>query len=141
MTDLSTQLNLCRQTWLDTLKHFKQERKLLPNESLQLGQAIQRYGVEAVELALLGIRFEKGSKDYDPSQHVYLARILRPDRFERFVGLGAQEINRRAAEAEEKQLEWVRALAHTDIAVAAEDATEQREKVASLLGRWSKRNV
>lgn len=133
--DLAMSVQRCSQLWLETLKHFKQERKLLPTESLSIAQAIQRYGVEAVELALLGIRFEKGSKDYDPSQHVYLARIFRPDRFERFVGLGAQEINRkteRLREVEELRLEIER-----DKAIQAQPISQ--EEVAKVLGMWSKK--
>ncbi len=129
MTDLAHQIERCCQVWMETLRHFKQERKLLAAEKLKLGQALQRYDLESVELALIGMRHEKGSKDYDPSQHVYLDRVFRPDRFARFVGLGAAEMNRRVREAVEK----------TSKSIPEPPQTLPEREIALMLGRWAKK--
>ncbi len=129
MNNLAEQIERCSQVWLETLKFFKQERKILAIEKLRLGQALQRYDLESVELALIGLRYEKGNKDYDPAQHVYLDRVFRPDRFARFVGLGATEMNRRVKEAVEK----------TSKALPEAPQTLAEKEVALMLGRWAKR--
>jgi 5-methylcytosine-specific restriction protein A len=88
----------CIETWQKTLEHYKQPRPLIPGEDVQIARAIQRWGKDAVELALIGIRHEKKSDSpggFDPSQHVSLNRVLDPERFARFVGLGAAEVERK----------------------------------------------
>lgn len=93
----------CAEAWLKTLEHFKQKRRLIPGEDLAIQRAILRYGADLVELALIGLRFEKkteGPDGFDPAQHVYLDRILRADRFARFVGLGTAELERQRRRAQ-----------------------------------------
>lgn len=92
----------CIQVWLKTLEHFKQPRPLIPGEDLKIGRAIhdRRWGAPSVELALIGARHEPKSEQpggFDPAKHLSLDRILDPEKFARFVGLGAAEAEKRRA--------------------------------------------
>lgn len=116
----------CKEAWGAALKHHKAERMLLASEELAIGRAIQRFGAEAVRLALLGAKHEPSSEAFNPSHHLSLARVFDPQKFERFVSLGAQA---------RKKLE-TRAL------VAAQSAGDEEpgvpvdpEKVRALMDR------
>ena len=82
------------KTWQATLRHFKIERSLSEQEKLEIARAAQRHGAEIVDLALQGARYEAKSDGFDPSQHVSIQRVLKPDRngmskLDKFANLGS----------------------------------------------------
>ncbi len=94
---LADSVKRCAAVWQKTLEHFKQSRPLIPGEDMKIARSIQRWDAPSVELALIGIRHEAKSADpggFDPAQHVHLTRILSPEKFERFVGLGATAVEK-----------------------------------------------
>jgi hypothetical protein len=83
------------EEWGITLKHFGIDRKISAHDQTQLARAIQAHGIEAVRLAIRGARYESASENFNPKQHLSLARIFGRDRqgnlrVEKFINLGAQ---------------------------------------------------
>lgn len=71
-------------------------------------RAITQHGVESVQLALYGVRFEKGGSTYDPRQHISLERIFNKKNFGRMVNLGASHVSKsevQTAEPEEGNMQ------------------------------------
>lgn len=124
--------------WLKTLEHFKQPRPLVIGEDLKIVQGILRWGADPVELALIGIRYEKKSTEpngFDPAQHVYLDRVLKPDKFLRFVSLGAAAAERQRVKlAQMKPAELAIVQAKGGIETSAPLSAEQ---IKAALGKWS----
>lgn len=77
------------EEWGKTLSRLEITKDPKLDESV-IAQLLARYGFDKTVLALLGAGFEEGSKDYDPKKHVSIRRLLKPDIFETFVNLGAQ---------------------------------------------------
>jgi len=92
--DLS-RLEAVFETWKGTLKHFKIVRDNLTDDEKQaIARAVQRHGVEIVDMALYGARYEAKTENFDPGQHVSIQRVLKPDRngvsrLDKFANLGA----------------------------------------------------
>lgn len=94
----------CKESWRQTLRHFGGARTLLPTEELLIGRSARHWGAKAVALAMLGARFEAKDPEpggFDPSKNVMLSRILtldlptqdgREKKFERFLHLGVQAV-------------------------------------------------
>lgn len=99
--------------WASVLEHYGGERALLETEREKIARAIQLHGAQAVRLAFLGQRYEPASDDFKPNRHLSLARIFNPQKFERFVSLGAQADKKLKARAEQTQREqtWNKATA------------------------------
>src|ERR1700686_2397813 len=76
--------------WQSVLQRFGAIRSIGPYEELDLARAIQRFGSEHVLLALLGAENDPSSETYHPGDFLSLKRILDPEKFERFVNIGAQ---------------------------------------------------
>lgn len=84
-----SEIQECIGEWGKTLSRHKISKDPRFDETSIVG-LIQRHGIEKTKLALLGAGFEEKSKDYDPSKHVNIHRLTKPDIFETFVNLGAQ---------------------------------------------------
>lgn len=70
----------CVETWRVTLRSFGITRSLNPREEHEIGRAIQRWGVEMVELALFGARLEPKTEHFDPANYVCLRRVFGKDK-------------------------------------------------------------
>lgn len=79
-----------RDEWIETLRHYKSGRSLVPGEDTVLVRAIQRYGVPAVLCALEGYRKQVKSDRWDPGKWVDLSHILNVTNFTRYVTAGAK---------------------------------------------------
>lgn len=83
------EIEKCFEAWGKTLSRL--EIKKSPRlDEVPIAQLLSRYGFDKTFLALLGAGFEEAGKDYDPKKHVSIRRLLKPDIFETFVNLGAQ---------------------------------------------------
>lgn len=90
--NIKISLNQAIQTWLGTLKHFGIDRGIAPNEDIFLLRKIEKCGLEEVELALLGARYEPKTPTFDPKSFVSLKRIFgnEKDMFQKNVNRGHQ---------------------------------------------------
>ena len=77
--------------WLDTLKHFKISRPLMPMEDIRIARKVQAVGLCHVIAAFRGMRLESKVDDFDPSEHVSLDRVLDIRKFQKFVNLGSSK--------------------------------------------------
>lgn len=91
--DLSEKLSSCLEVWSDTLKHFKIKKDPKFDETSIL-RLIKSNGYEQTKLALIGIRSEAKTENFDPSKNVSVRRISNAKLFEKFVNLGAQSESR-----------------------------------------------
>jgi hypothetical protein len=82
-------LECCIHEWGKTLEKFK-IRKDSKFDEVFIVRLLQTYGLEKTRLALYGAGFEEKSDQYDPSKHVNIYRLGKPQLFEKFVNLGAQ---------------------------------------------------
>ncbi len=83
------EIDECIQEWGKTLTHHSIDKP--PNlDEVEIVRLIQKWGFEKTKLALAGAAFEESSKDYNPTKYVYISRLTKPDIFEKFVNLGAQ---------------------------------------------------
>lgn len=96
------QISDAYQTWTDTLASF--DVPALPigtHEESTLQRAIRYSGFTRVSLALEGARYEVGSKDYDPRQHLSLDRVLHringKSNLDRFANLALERRNKSAS--------------------------------------------
>jgi hypothetical protein len=101
-------IHACKKTWAETLRHFKCERNLTAAEELIIYRAIKAEGVESVDLALYGARFEPSFEGFNPKDHVDLVRVLTPDkenkpRIQKFMGFGAKAKNQEKATAQKQE--------------------------------------
>jgi DNA-binding transcriptional regulator YhcF (GntR family) len=83
-------INRSYTAWENLLIHFRMGRAVLESEKRPLLQAIQRHGINAVEMCFRGAAKEKRSETFDPSNFVKLQRYLGPENFERFINLGVK---------------------------------------------------
>ena len=90
----------CKRTWLETLSFFGQGRSfLLPAEEQAIFRAIQENTADAVNLALVGARYEPRTPTWNPHDHVDIVRVLTRDstgksRIQKFLGYGIQASHR-----------------------------------------------
>lgn len=85
--------------WLATLAKLKMGRQnLLPREEEAIARAIQRDGVNAVVMALVGVRHAP-KDDFDSTWFSDVSRVLNPKNFVRFVNLGVQAANQERSSA------------------------------------------
>lgn len=84
------ELKDCIEVWGDTLRHFKINKNPNFDESSIL-RLIHSRGYEQTKLALIGIRSEAKTENFDPSKNVSIGRISNARLFEKFVNLGAQK--------------------------------------------------
>lgn len=100
-------IDRCKKAWAETRAHYGASEGILPTEELALGRAVQRWGGEAVELAIIGKRYETKDDRYDPAKNLSLSRILDPQepaRFERLHALGVQARNSKRAKEENARM-------------------------------------
>lgn len=85
----SESLKPCIEEWGKTLSRLgiKKSPKF---DEFKIAELVKRYGYEQTLLALRGAGFEAASKNYDPSKHVRISRLTKPEIFELFVNLGSQ---------------------------------------------------
>lgn len=76
--------------WENLLIHFKMGREILESEKRPLLQAVQRHGINALEMAFRGAATERKTDTFDPSDFVKLHRYLEAKNFERFLNLGVK---------------------------------------------------
>ena len=80
--------------WFVTLAKFGAGRNnLLVEEEQLIARSIQRWGKQAVLMAIRGKRHEPKDDGYDPGKNLALRRILNhqePEKFERLMNLGVQ---------------------------------------------------
>jgi len=83
-------LRECLEAWqLSMLRYgIKKDPKL---DEVAIVRLIQTHGSQKTFLALIGIRYEPSSKDYDPKTNCHIRRFLKADNFERFVNLGSRQ--------------------------------------------------
>lgn len=80
--------------WLESLKTMKAGRaNLLPPEERHITAAIQRYGVNAVVMALQGVP-RAPKTDFDSSWFLDVGRVLNSKNFMRFMNLGVQAFHK-----------------------------------------------
>lgn len=102
------ELKSCAQAWRRTLGKYKGERNVFKHEIKQIQEAIEKYDYESVHLALIGAGQELPGNGYVPANFVSLRRTFHPEKFDRFVNLGAQALERkRLAEATKQRLQVV----------------------------------
>ncbi len=100
--NLSTEeIATCVEEWGKTLAHFgvKKDPKL---DEVQIARLVSQHGFLKCHMALQGARHEAKSDKYDPSQHISIRRLLKPDVFEKFVNLGAQQ-----QQAKKESVKWM----------------------------------
>lgn len=84
-------VELCRDAWFETCRHFRVPRQtLLPAEELAIARALQRQPAKAVVYAIQGARHEPKTDRFDPGDYLQLERILAPERITRFANLGVR---------------------------------------------------
>jgi len=88
-SNISSEIEICFEEWGTTLKHFGilKDPRL---DELTIARLIERYGCDQTLLALRGARFEPKSEKYDPAKYCSITRVAKPEKFSRFVNLGAQ---------------------------------------------------
>lgn len=78
------------ESWKNTLKHFGINRGLMLVEHTLIGRLVQMHGVDPVNLALIGAKYDPAFDGYDPRKNVSLTRLEDRKTFQKFVNLGAQ---------------------------------------------------
>lgn len=133
---LRSDIEHCSEVFRETLRHFKQGRTLTPSESHRIGQAIQANSAKAVELALIGARYETKSEKFNPEDWVDLTRYLSPKNFTRLLGLGTRATNR----VDAKALTITKSVVEIEPRSDNEEleAAEAREKISKLLSPFGK---
>lgn len=104
------EIEKCSQEWIGTLSSMGVSRtEILPHENMQIAEAIRRLGFETARDALYGIRFEKGREDYNPRDHIRIARAFDPRLFDKWVNLASigrkEEVRKAAEQKRNKELE------------------------------------
>lgn len=95
------QVDECTQAWGTSLARFgilKDPR----TDCAAIAALLQRHGFEKTKLALLGAGLEVSTENYNASKHCRITRLTKPDIFEKFVNLGAQQkpIERKAIDGD-----------------------------------------
>lgn len=95
------QIDECTQAWGTSLARFgilKDPR----TDCAAIAALLQRHGFEKTKLALLGAGLEVSTENYNASKHCRITRLTKPDIFEKFVNLGAQQkpIERKAIDGD-----------------------------------------
>ncbi len=90
----STEIDRCAHFWAECLRHHKKERLILNRDLVAIKQALRRDGLAAVELALIGARYEEGNRDFNPSKYVRLSRVFNPEKMEYFINIGAGQVQK-----------------------------------------------
>lgn len=114
---LSDLVNICKETWAQTLKHFGIDRPLTLYDESTIARAVIKFGGETVDRALYGARFEPKTDKFNPKDYLGLSRIFSPDKFgnykiDKFVNLAASRSDNPSNEPfdYEKERERLRAL-------------------------------
>jgi hypothetical protein len=79
------------------LAKFNADRPLRIAEIQTIEQKVALEGKEFVLLAFLGAKYEPGNDQFKPNRVLSLRRVFHPEKFERFINLGAQARNQGAA--------------------------------------------
>lgn len=81
-------LQECLEAWkLSMLRHgIKKDPRL---DEVAIVRLIQAHGSQKTLLALVGIRYEAATKDYDPKKNFHIRRLNKADNFEKFVNLAS----------------------------------------------------
>jgi hypothetical protein len=69
-------IELCKKTWIATLRYFKHQRGLSQGEERLIALALIADSAELVNQALFGARFEPKFKDFDPGIAPDISRIV-----------------------------------------------------------------
>jgi hypothetical protein len=86
------EIQVCIEEWNQTLRHRAIERDARIDEVV-IARLAARYGPDRTRMALRGMRYEPGDKNFDPAANCYIARLDKPDAFNRFESLGAHKAN------------------------------------------------
>jgi len=90
-TDSFDQINQLKSLWFETVKALAPGVTTLPIQTdVDIGRLLQKYGYDQTRLAIIGARFEVRSENFNPSDHISLYRLFKPNLFEKFVMLGQQ---------------------------------------------------
>lgn len=131
--ELQGQVKEASKAWEDCLKKHGAERVLFPYEHTEIARNIQARGIEAVQLAILGQKYEPESAEFKPSRHLSLKRLFDPQKFDRFVNLGAQARKKLSErEAEQTRLNEMTAMAEES---PADKPEEIRAYLDQFLGK------
>jgi hypothetical protein len=132
---LREQAQEAANAWSECLKKYGAERNLFPFEHVTLARNIQARGLDAVLLAILGQRYEPESETFKPSRHLSLNRLFDPEKFDRFVNLGAQARKKlQEREQEQARLAEMQAVAEEP----APNPAEVRQFLDGLFGKMPK---
>ena len=128
----------CCRTWKATLDHYGIPANIAPHEFTEIGRAIQRWGFETVNTALLGARHEPKTERYDPKPYVSLRRVFGKDkngqdRIGDFLNWGRAAIARESAELTKKSAQ---VNAEKEI---EESVTTDPVRIRELMGDAGKR--
>jgi hypothetical protein len=77
------------EDYRQVMLHFGVQREPGMRDRIEIQNAVARYGYETVQLAFLGAKKQKASKQFDPAQFVAAATYLRHDRIDRYANLGS----------------------------------------------------
>lgn len=95
MTLHKADLEKCIQSWLNCLKFHNIPRPKIPSDELQLARLLQANGLDAVLMAIEGLRVEPRTESFNPRHFLSLSRLMGYGRIERFVNLGAASLAKR----------------------------------------------
>lgn len=126
--ELQGQIKEASEAWIECLKKWGAERELFPWEQVEFARNIQARGIEAVKLAILGQRYEPETETYKPSRHLSLKRLFDPQKFDRFVNLGAQA-RKKLQEREQIQAQ----IAQTRSLPPEQEPTDNPEAIKAYL--------
>jgi hypothetical protein len=91
--DLKSQIQICLDEWKETLSVRNIERDPRLDEN-KIARLIKTYNVERVQSAIRGMRFEPSGKDFNPNANCYIARLEKPDAFNRLETIGSSKANK-----------------------------------------------
>lgn len=75
--------------WAKTLKHWNISKDARMDE-VQIARLYRQYGYEKSLLAIIGQRKEPSTKDFNPRDYISIARLSKPEHFDKCVNRGAQ---------------------------------------------------
>ncbi len=94
---LQMEIAQAEAAWLDCLAFHGAARPILATDQTVLTRNIQQRKIEAVLLAIAGMKHEPANDGFKPSNFISLSRLFDPEKFERFVNLGAAAKNKQEA--------------------------------------------
>jgi hypothetical protein len=77
------------EVWSDTLKAYNILKDPRIDE-MAIFNLVRLHGHEMTKAALIGVRFEPKTQNFDPSRYVRISRLMKADMFDKFLNLGLQ---------------------------------------------------